>query len=205
MHIDVACARHVRVKSCGLAAKLGSLCVPRSACITSVSSRTEAQTISPGVELRILWIQSAKALHLNGLLPRVMSGTSAGSIVYLGSQTSRYSRSELRSSCANDFRCGMLGVRTDEELWSELRWTVLHRDLRAPVLTGQELMEMWQAALLQFAVDVAKVRKKLKKTMPRTTSPGPTTFPWNSLVAKIWNASLAPAKSCIPRSTWERS
>ena len=32
-----------------------------------------------------------KALHLNGLLPRVMSGTSAGSIV-----------------------CGMLGVRTDE-------------------------------------------------------------------------------------------
>ena len=34
-----------------------------------------------------------EALHLNGLLPRVMSGTSAGSIV-----------------------CGMLGVKTDEEL-----------------------------------------------------------------------------------------
>ncbi|CAK9057981.1 unnamed protein product [Durusdinium trenchii] len=50
-----------------------------------------ALLLSGGASVGMYHFGVVKALHLNGLLPRVMSGTSAGSIV-----------------------CGMLGVRTDE-------------------------------------------------------------------------------------------
>eukprot|EP00439_Symbiodinium_sp_Y106_P033172 s675_g3.t5 len=52
-----------------------------------------ALLLSGGASVGMYHFGVVKALHLNGLLPRVMSGTSAGSIV-----------------------CGMLGVRTDAEL-----------------------------------------------------------------------------------------
>ncbi|CAE7306572.1 SDP1L, partial [Symbiodinium sp. CCMP2456] len=52
-----------------------------------------ALLLSGGASVGMYHFGVVKALHLNGLLPRVMSGTSAGSIV-----------------------CGVLGVRTDAEL-----------------------------------------------------------------------------------------
>ena len=53
---------------------------PRSACTTLVSSRPE--TANHNNVGRGFTRTADKALHLNGLLPRVMSGTSAGSIVF---------------------------------------------------------------------------------------------------------------------------
>lgn len=52
-----------------------------------------ALVLSGGASLGIYHFGVVKALHLNGLLPRILSGTSAGSIA-----------------------CGAVGVRTDEEL-----------------------------------------------------------------------------------------
>eukprot|EP00435_Cladocopium_sp_Y103_P053454 s444_g17.t1 len=86
-----------------------------------------ALLLSGGASVGMYHFGVVKALHLNGLLPRVMSGTSAGSIV-----------------------CGMLGVRTDEELmemWQEdFSWSDNFsleffggKDLQRFSRTGEEL------------------------------------------------------------------
>ncbi|CAE7266644.1 TGL5 [Symbiodinium natans] len=86
-----------------------------------------ALLLSGGASVGMYHFGVVKALHLNGLLPRVMSGTSAGSIV-----------------------CGMLGVRTDAELtemWDEnFSWSENFSldffgdlDVNRFLKTGQEL------------------------------------------------------------------
>jgi len=74
---------------------------------TKHSFGRSALLLSGGAQLGMYHFGVVKALHLNGLLPRILSGTSAGSIV-----------------------CGMLCVRTDDELqelWAEdYDWATCH-------------------------------------------------------------------------------